>query len=36
MTDSVSRMAQLCRQRNETVLASDSFGEMDLDSFAML
>ena len=29
-------MAQLCRQRNETVLASYAFGRMDLDAFSLL
>ena len=36
MTNSVSVMAQLCRQRNETVLASYAFGRMDLDAFSLL
>lgn len=36
MTNSVSAMAQLCRERNETVMASYAFGQMDLDAFASL
>ena len=34
MTDSVNAMAQLCRQRCETVMDSYASGQMDLDTFA--
>ena len=34
MTDSMNVMAQLCRQRCETVMASYAFGQLDLDRFA--
>ena len=34
MANCVSRLAELCRQRNETVMASYAFGHMSLDSYA--
>ena len=34
MTNCASRMAELCRQRNDTVMASYAFGKMSLDFFA--
>ena len=34
MTNCASRMAELCRQRNDTVMASYAFGGMSLDFFA--
>ncbi|WP_026508864.1 hypothetical protein [Butyrivibrio sp. MC2013] len=36
MTNYVLRMAELCRQRNDTVRSSYVYGDMDLDNFAML
>ncbi|WP_029320767.1 hypothetical protein [Butyrivibrio sp. AE3004] len=33
---SVSRMAALCRQRNETVMASYAYGGVNLDTFVLL
>ena len=34
MAHRVNRMAELCRERNGTVMASYAFGPMNLDSFA--
>ena len=36
MNNNVSGMAMLCRQRNETVMASYAYGQMDLDTFAQI
>lgn len=36
MTNSVIRMAELCRQRNEMVNASYALGQMSLDTFAQV
>ena len=36
MTDGLNRMASLCRQRCETVMAAYAYGDMNLDTFVTL